>query len=392
MPWRECDVVSERMIFISRLLSGETMTDLCEEFGVSRKTGYKIFKRYQAEGLQALNNQSRAPRNRPNKTPALIENAIIELREKHQTWGARKIKSVLERTRSGVPACSTIQVILERHNLVKKMKPRRSFKPAGTDLRATTQANELWCVDFKGQFKMANQKYCYPLTTTDHMSRYLVGCEGFESISEEQCMDAFDELFKEFGLPQAIRTDNGVPFGSKSYFGISRLSLRWVRYGIKLERIKPGCPEQNGRHERMHRVLKAEATDPKENLLQQQELLESFREVYNHERPHEALEMKTPAQLYKKSPREMPTFLEPLCYPDHDETRRVSRDGSLRLAKRKRIYIGQPFIGENVGLKQVDDEVWKLTFMNYDLGFYDGKHPVIEIATNPFLPLQGSED
>lgn len=385
MPWKVSDPVSQRMIFISRLLDGEKMSDLCRAFGVSRKTGHKIYNRYIAEGLDGLADESRAPRSRPNRTPAEVEDAIVELREKYSTWGAPKIRAKLQKRFDRVPATSTVHTILERHNFIKKQKRQRVMKAEGTDLRETTEPNQLWCVDFKGQFKMADQTYCYPLTVTDHMSRYLLGCEAFSRIAERDCMRAFDELFKEYGLPDAIRSDNGVPFGSKSYFRLSKLSLRWIRYGIKLERITPGCPEQNGRHERMHRTLKAEATQPQEDLMLQQELLERFKHIYNNERPHQALEMKAPVDLYKKSNRKFNPVIEPLEYPEHDEVRRVTNSGSVYITRTQKIWLGKIFAYENVGLKRLDQDTWKVSYMNYDLGFFDDKNPVLEIAANPFL-------
>lgn len=383
--------MSERMIFVSRLLAGERMAELCREFSVSRKTGYKIFSRYKDSGLDGLKNISRAVRSHPNQTPRVIEKAIIELRNEHPTWGAPKIKAILERRYTKVAACSTIHAILIRHDLITKSRRRSvTYKSQGTDLSEVSAPNKLWCTDFKGQFKMGNDRYCYPLTITDQHSRYLIRCDAMESINQEECIEAFENVFEEYGLPDAIRSDNGVPFASKSYFGLSKLSIFWLRMGIGIERIKPGCPEQNGRHERMHRTLKAEATKPAgTNILQQQEKLDAFKEVFNNERPHQALNMKIPVEIYKKSERKYKPILESLEYPDFEYTYRVTKCGSITLFNGKRLFVGVPFGGENLGIKKVEDGVWKLNFMNYELGFFDATNPKLEIAVNPFLTKEG---
>lgn len=380
--------MSERIKFVGRLLEGERMSDLCREFGISRKTGYKIFHRYEHYGVEGLKSRSSRSKTHPNETPEPIRRAILATRREHPTWGAPKIKVVLERRfpKWSVPAPSTIHAILDKADLVKRRRRRSGFKSEGTALTIPSAANDLWCTDFKGQFKLKNGRYCYPLTITDQYSRFLIGCEALETTEEAECIRVFTEVFEEFGLPSAIRSDNGVPFGSRSYFGLSKLSVTWLRLGIRLERIEPGHPEQNGAHERMHRTLKAECTKPPgANLLAQQEQQDAFRDLFNHERPHQGLQMQCPADLYRKSTRLFNPIMEPLEYPDHDQTIPVTNCGSLYLNNRKRLYVGTVFGGENLGIKKIEEDVWRLTFMHYDLGFFDMNNPVIQISNNPFL-------
>lgn len=394
MPWKECSTMTERMKFVSRLLDGERMTDLCKEFGVSRKTGYKIYERFQKTGFEGIRDQSKLPKTRPNQTEIAIERSIIKVRSEHPTWGAPKIKAYLEKRlhEKVIPARSTIHAILERNDLVKQRKRRiLEYKSQGTDLTSANAPNKIWCTDFKGQFKLGNKQYCYPLTVTDQFSRYLIACEALENNREQACINIFDELFEEYGLPEVIKSDNGVPFASVSYFGLSSLSVYWLRLGIKLERIKPGHPEQNGSHERMHKTLKAEATiPPSPNILSQQERFDCFRNIFNSERPHQALEMKSPADVYQRSKKTYQSLLEPLEYKDDDFTLLVSNCGSIRKTDKFRIYLGVPFAGYNVGVRQIDEDIWRVRFMNYELGFFDSKHQKLEPSTNPFLIKTGN--
>jgi transposase InsO family protein len=292
MPWNESNRMDERLRFVARILEGEKMSVACREFGISRKTGYKIYNRYKEAGIKGSKTSDRSPYRHPNKTPFQIEKAILRLKKEHSSWGAPKIQEKLgkEFPMLAPPAVSTIHSILDRHGLVKRRK-RRRHKAQGTPLSDAQSPNELWCADFKGEFRLGNKQYCYPLTITDYRSRYLLACEGLESVKERGAFPVFERTFKEFGLPAAIRTDNGVPFSSPhALFGLSKLSVWWLRLGISIERIKPGCPQQNGRHERMHLTLKNEATKPPSfNILQQQERFDDFIEGYNNDRPHQAL-------------------------------------------------------------------------------------------------------
>lgn len=302
MPWKESSVMEERLRFVARFLDGETMSELCREFGISRKTGYKIFNRYKEHGLAALTDRSRRPVRYANQLPAQVESLIVRLKHNKPHWGARKIRELLIKRLASdvrVPAKSTVHAVLDRHGLVKRMGRKRN-RASGTPLSPGATPNDLWCADYKGEFKLGNRRYCYPLTVTDHASRFVLMVEGLDSTRQALAFTAFERLFAERGLPQAIRSDNGVPFASaNALFNLSKLSVWWLRLGIAIERIKPGCPQQNGRHERMHLTLKKEATRPPGiNSLQQQAKFDDFVDEFNNERPHEALEMKCPAQVY----------------------------------------------------------------------------------------------
>ena len=303
MPWKERSVMDERMRFVIRLKDGESMASLCREFGISRKTGYKILDRYEESGLEGLTDRARRPYRYANRLPEQVEAAIVTAKREKPHWGARKIRErLLRRLRQEikVPARSTIHAILDRHGLVARAKRSRT-RTEGTPLSAGLTPNALWSTDYKGEFRLGNKRYCYPLTVTDHASRYLLLCEAMESNREQPAFTAFERLFKERGLPQAIRSDNGVPFASPNgLFNLSRLSVWWLRLGISIERIRPGHPQQNGRHERMHLTLKKEATRPAgDNILQQQAKFDAFIDEFNNERPHQALAMKCPAELYR---------------------------------------------------------------------------------------------
>src|SRR6202790_4655738 len=284
MPWKERSIVEERMRFVLRLKDGESMSSLCREFGISRVTGYKIYERYKECGLEGLTDRARTPYRYANK---LWERFV------------RKMPNDVR-----VPACSTIHAIMDRHGLVTRQRHSRT-KTEGTPLSEGTAPNALWCTDYKGEFMLGDKRHCYPLTVSDHASRYLLLCEAMESIKEQGSFTAFERLFKERGLPHAIRSDNGVPFASPNgLFNLSRLAVWWLRLGITIERIQPGHPQQNGRHERMHRTLKIEATRPAgSNFLQQQAKFDAFVREFNYERPHEALDMRCPADVYTPSTR-----------------------------------------------------------------------------------------
>jgi transposase InsO family protein len=386
MPWTECNRMDERLRFVARILEGEKMAVVCREFGISRKTGYKIFNRYEQSGIRGLEDRARSPYRHPNKLPFQVEKVILRLRQEHRTWGAPKIQEKLLKLYPMIkpPAVSTIHAVLDRHGLVKRRK-RRRHKAQGTALSNAQSPNALWCADFKGEFLLGNQHYCYPLTITDYRSRYLLACEGLESTKETGAFAVFERVFKEFGLPGAIRTDNGVPFASPhALFGLSRLSVWWLRLGIAIERIKPGHPQQNGRHERMHLTLKNEATRPPSyNLLQQQGRFDDFLEGYNNDRPHQALGGRYPGEVYTRSARE---FLYPGVpeYPFHDRTVKVTQCGRICIGRRK-INLSTVFAGQYVGLREIADEVWLVSFMDYDLGFFDKDENRVEpVGKNPF--------
>jgi transposase InsO family protein len=388
MPWKESSVMDERLRFIARLVDGEPMTDVCREFGISRKTGYKIFIRYKDHGLAGLTDRSRRPVRYANQLPHQVESLIVSLKRDKPHWGARKIRELLLRRRAGdvrVPATSTIHAVLDRHGLVRRMGRKRN-RASGTPLSAGAAPNDLWCADFKGEFKLGNGHYCYPLTVTDHASRFLLLCEALGSTREDLASTAFAQLFAERGLPQAIRSDNGVPFGSpNALFNLSKLAVWWLRLGIEIERIKPGKPQQNGRHERMHLTLKHEATRPPGmNSLQQQDRFDAFREEFNTERPHEALAMRRPADLYQPSPRPY-DGLQAITYPFHDRDVLVTACGRICL-HRKKINISTVLAGQRLGIKEADDGIWLVSFMTYDLGYIDLEQRTLQPLDNPFGP------
>ena len=386
MPWRECSVTQERLRFVARLLEGEGMSEVCRDFGISRKTGYKIFNRYKEDGLDALTDRSRRPVRYANQLPDQIERLIVDLKRNKPHWGARKIRELLVRKLAGdmrLPANSTVHAVLDRHGLVQRARVRKN-RPNGTPLSAGAVPNALWCADFKGEFKLGNGHYCYPLTVTDHASRYLLLCEAFESTREAPVIEAFQQLFRDRGLPEAIRSDNGLPFASPNgLYNLSRLSVWWLRLGIAIERIKPGHPQQNGRHERMHLTLKKEATRPPGlNSLQQQARFDAFVREFNAERPHEALAMRCPAELYTASPRPY-HGLPDLEYPWHDRDILVTACGRICL-HRKKINISIVLAGQKLGIKEVDDGIWLVSFMHYDLGYIDLEQRTLQTIDNPF--------
>lgn len=388
MPWKESSVLDEKIRFVIRHKDGEDMSSLCREFGISRKTGYKIVERYAECGFDGLTDRSRKPIRYANAMPPQVEAAIVSAKKEKPSWGARKIRERLLRTlphEIKIPAISTIHAVLDRHELVTRGKKRRQ-RSQGTLLSDGAQPNDLWCTDYKGEFQLGNKQYCYPLTVTDHASRYLLLCEAMESSKEQYALTAFERLFKERGLPLAIRSDNGAPFASPNgLFNLSKLSVWWLRLGISIERIKPGHPQQNGRHERMHLTLKKETTRPAgANIFQQQATFDSFIDEFNNERPHAALEMKFPSEVYKPALRAYEGLPEPY-YPFHDLTVNVTNCGRLCLF-RKKINLTRSLAGQAVGVKEVDDGVWLVSFMQYDLGYVDLEEKTLQPLDNPFGP------
>jgi len=385
MPWKESSVMDERIKFVARLLDGETMSSLCSEFGISRKTGYKIQERYEKCGVEGLTDRTRRPVRFGNQLPIQIEKFILNIKREKPSWGAPKIRDRLIRKYPDIktPAKSTIHALLDRHGLVTR-RGRKRYKAEGTALSDTQTPNNLWCADYKGQFMLGDKRYCYPLTITDYASRYLIACEGLETTKEKFAFTTFERVFREFGLPKAIRTDNGVPFASpNSLFGLSKLSVWWLRLGIGIERIKPGNPQQNGRHERMHLTLKKEATKPPGmNFLQQQEKFDNFIQEFNHDRPHQALAMKYPGEVYTSSISSYKGLPE-VDYPVHDKTVLVTSCGRICI-RQKKIHISQVFAKQAMGVKEVNDGIWLVSFMDFDLGYFDEDSSNFEPLDNPF--------
>jgi putative transposase len=338
-------------------------------------------------GLDGLTDRSRRPYRQANQLPLQIETLIVNLKQDKPSWGAPKIRERLARRYPDVhaPAISTVHAVLDRHGLVKRRSRRRN-RAKGTTLSQPLQPNDLWCADYKGEFMLADRRYCYPLTISDFASRYLIACEALSTTKECYAFPVFEAAFKEFGLPNGIRTDNGVPFASpNALFGLSKLSVWWLRLGIAIERIKPGHPQQNGRHERMHLTLKLETTKPAgNNFLQQQARFDDFIACYNNERPHQALEMQCPTERYAASARPYRGLPE-IEYPFHDRTATVTTCGRICF-NRQKINLSLVFAGQNVGIKQVSEQIWLVSFMEYDLGYFDDETCRLEPLDNPFGP------
>lgn len=379
--------MDERTKFVARLMEGEKLAPLCREFGISRVTGHKIWNRYQQDGITGLYNRSRTPHKRPNQTPFEVEQLIVRLKREKPSWGAPKIRDIVLRKYPSVraPSTSTVHCILDRHELVKSRRVRTKFPAMASYLSDPTEPNDLWCTDFKGQFRMGNKAYCYPLTLSDQVSRYVLLCESLQSTEAAPCFPVFEQAFKEYGLPRAIRSDNGGPFASgNSLWNLTKLSVWWIRLGIRLERIKPGNPQQNGRHERMHRTLKLEATmPPRQNILQQQEAFDEFKQSFNFERPHQAIDMKRPSEVYHRSPRSY-TGLPEVTYPGYERKTLITNCGRICIGRKLKVHISKSFANQPVGLRLVDDNIWQVDFMSYTLGYFDEHSRKFEPTADPF--------
>lgn len=378
MPWKEVTLMDDKVNFISDYLKQYfSMTELCERYNVSRKTGYKWIDRYKKLGTDGLHDLSKRPHHLPTKTPAKIEKEIIKIRGRHQSWGAKKILFTIAKNHPSwdLPATSTASLILKNNGFVKKrrrsMKRFHSGKPVGS----IVAPNDTWTVDFKGQFKTKDGIYCYPLTIIDGFSRYILACEGLLSTKHILAKPVFKRLFQEYGLPNKIRSDNGVPFASIALGRLSRLSIWWIRLGIMPELIEPGHPEQNGSHERMHRTLKQETIiPPAKNLKEQQKRFDIFQDEYNNLRPHEGIDMQVPSEIYHPSQRSMPKKLPQVEYPAHFEVRLVSENSGIRWkgkGKDGRICVSHLLAGEYVGLEEIDNGIWNVYFGSIWLGRLD---------------------
>jgi transposase InsO family protein len=375
--------MSERIRLINDYASGDFgISELAEEYQVSRKTVYKWLNRFEKGGWPALEDQSRAAEHHPNAVAEAVERAVLELKARKPLWGAPKLRSkLLEEIGSRqCPAESTISQILKRHGLSHRAKRRRRASPSQQPLSHCRECNQVWSADFKGWFRTGDGRKCTPLTISDNYSRYLLCCQSVEQTVEELTVKPlFIKSFRENGMPEIMRTDNGTPFASTGLGGLSTLSVWWLRLGIRLERIEPGCPQQNGRHERMHRTLKeAAAKPPKADLASQQEAFDRFRDEYNHERPHEALGQRTPSSLYRASVRAYPERLpEPGGYPD-DWQKRVVRKGGQMKWKGRDIRVSSALWGQEVGLKPVGNALWAVYFESLELGLFDEQTGHIE--------------
>jgi putative transposase len=371
MAWAETNPVDERLRFLAQARRcDKSMVELCLEYGVSRKTGYKLLKRYAAEGPDGLRDRSRAPRSHPNQTPPEIEAAILRVRKQHPTWGSKKILAVLETSApdDAWPARSTIDAVLKRAGLVSPRGRTRRRVERSKPFVEPTRPNEFWTMDYKGHFRVGDGTRCDPLTVNDAFSRCSLLCKGMVQPRLEGVRKQLEGCFLQFGLPEAILSDNGPPFASRGLGGLSRLGVWLLRLGVKPVFIQPGHPEQNGRHERFHATLKREtASPPKGSIAAQQRAFNDFQVVYNEERPHEALGMDVPAAHYDFSTREMPAKLADPEYQPGIEVRRVRRDGSMKWRSRM-VFVGEALGGELVGVEPVEDGVQRVSFAGHVLG------------------------
>jgi len=374
MPWLELNKLEQRKIFVLRVLRGESMTDLCKEYGISRTTGHKFLNRFKEFGFQGLRDLSRKPHFSPNKTDPFIEELIIDTKGHYPTWGPKKIKARLETLYPSlkIPAVSTVGSVLSRNGLVVSRTRRMKRVYVKSQLTQSKEPNDVWCIDYKGQFQTKDKNYCFPLTISDHYTRFLLACEALQSTNQDEAFEVFMRIFKTFGLPKIIRSDNGSPFASTSKcYGLTRLSAWFISLDIKVERIAPGHPEQNARHERMHRTLKSDAINPPaKNILQQQENFDKYIKVYNYERPHESLCQKTPGSLYKKSGK---NYIERgMKYPNHDFTKKIDDNGFLYIDSKRRVRITKALAGQFVGIKEQEKQ-WLVTFNKFDIGIIHKK-------------------
>lgn len=380
MAWKETCVEKERTKFVVEACLGElSISALCRAYGISRKTGHKWLRRYELDGLDGLKDRSRLPRTRPNMVSEETEERICQARHRHPHWGPKKLLAWLEAGGEGEGLCatSTAGAILKRHGLVVPRRVRQRATPYTRPFEQCTDANKIWCADLKGCFYTGDGRRCDPLTVTDASTRYLLRCQAVRKANSQCVRAVLEAAFGEYGLPAAIRTDNGSPFSSVALGGLSPLSVWWLRLGIIPERIPPGRPQYNGRHERMHRTLKQEtANPPRASLRAQQKAFDQFRQEYNNERPHEALEMKTPAMLYTASGRPYPVRLPEFEYPQADQVRKVKFNGGFKWQSVD-IYLSQCLAGELIGLEQVDERYWKVWVGPLELATLDGHKCVL---------------
>jgi putative transposase len=383
MPWAETAPVNERLRFWQDFQRGIfRFNELCEVYGISRNTGYKLVRRVLKHGLaSAVHDRSRAPLSCPHRTDEALADALVEIRRTHRTWGPKKIIAYLERHIRGYawPAPSTVGEILKRRGMIQPRRRRPHPGHPGRGETAPIEPNAVWTADFKGHFRTRDSLYCYPLTVVDGFSRYLLACKALPSTAHAGAQPVFERLFRDFGLPKVIRTDNGIPFATQAVRRISQLSVWWIKLGISPELNEPSHPEQNGSHERMHRTLKEEATKPPAaNWRAQQRPFDRFVLEYNEERPHEAIGQRTPHSLYRSSPRPYPARIAPIEYPGHFEVRRVSHNGGIRWRHSSSVgpnngwvNISHVLAEENVGLEEVDDGIWSVYFGPVLLGRFD---------------------
>jgi len=383
MPWKETSAMDQRIRLIADWLSGDyTKSELCRAYEVSRPTADKWIERYAGLGPQGLEELSRAPHIHPNQTPEELQAMIVKTKLHHQTWGPKKVMDLLRREydRTNWPADSTAGEILKRAGLTRPKVRRHRVAPYAEPFGACRWPNQIWSADFKGDFRMGNGRRCYPLTISDNFSRYLLMCQGLERPSYQATRPWFEWVFREYGMPEAIRTDNGTPFASIALGGVSQLSKWWIRLGIKPERIRLGRPDQNGRHERMHRTLK-EAVPPQADIKAQQRRFDPFLDEYNWQRSHEALGRKTPGSVYCSSPKPYSAILPKIEYDSGVTVRMVRHSGEIKW-RGEHIYVSEVLAKEPVGLKPIDTGKWELRYSFHLLGTFDER-------TKKIIPAKG---
>jgi putative transposase len=397
MPWQELSPVDLRMRFITDWQTGcWTMTELCADYQISRKTGYKWIDRYESSGPRGLHDQSRRPHHSPQATDPALADALVALRRRHPRWGAKKLLAVgVRRDRHAAwPSRSTVCDLLKARDLIV---PRRRRDPPAhgvSPVAPITRINETWTTDFKGHFRTGDGVYCYPLTLRDGLSRFVLRCDALGSPAYDLTRRRFERAFAEYGLPERMRSDNGGPFASTGLARLSRLAVWWIRLGIVPERIALGHPEQNGSHEQFHAVLKAEtARPPAPHAAAQQRRFARFCREYNHERPHEALDNDVPASRYQPSPRPLPRQLPALEYPGHFEIRRVSTIGQVSWSGTP-LFLSEALAGEHVAFEEIADGLWTIRFASVALARYDERqrriHPLASLSEGRSASFAGS--
>ena len=373
--------MEERLQFVHDALRDRfSMSELCARYGVSRRIGYKWLARYEAEGRRGLADRSRAPKHCARQTDTTITALLVAARETHPDWGARKLLRVLRDKHAEIqtwPAPSTVADLLARRGLVHRRRRRRPTLHPGVVRPTTAAPNDLWTADFKGQFRTGNSVYCFPLTIADQHPRYLLMCRGLLSTQTVTARPVFERAFRQYGLPIAIRTDNGVPFATQAIHGLSYLNVWWMRLGILHQRSRPGCPQDNGAHERMHRTLKRQAIKPvRATCTAQQRNFDAFRREYNEERPHEYLKQETPASQYGVSPRPYPDRLPTLEYPGHYLVKKITTGGTFRFQQRL-LYLANAMVDQHIGLEETDDGIWAIHFNTVLLATFDERDYII---------------
>jgi len=373
MGWKESRVSDEKLGFIAACLKGELpMTTLCASFGISRQTGYELIRRYHAEGAAGLAPRSRSPHHSGHAMGEVVAAAIVALRGDRPFWGPKKLRAMLQKREPGTawPALSSIGDLLRREGLSLPRKRRRTAVPRSQPFAPVSAPNDLWCIDFKGWFRTRDGVRCDPLTLTDADSRFLIECRIVPPTTEG-VQPVVDQAFRELGLPRALRSDNGPPFASTGAGGLSRLSVHWVKLGIRLERIDPGAPQQNGRHERMHETLKAETSRPAAaTAAEQQVRFDRYRQDFNDNRPHEALGQVPPTSCYRISPRRYPSRIEEPWYDAAHAVRQVRLNGEIKWGG-DLVFISEALVGEPVGVAETDAGDWLVRFADIDLGVID---------------------